>query len=76
MNQSMTEIIAQDWYSLSKTLAETAAWKMARENGLDLVTLHPGFTIGPPLQQSLNLSCSALLNFIKEGIPNSFHVTS
>ncbi|XP_047945511.1 phenylacetaldehyde reductase-like [Salvia hispanica] len=62
-----------DWYSLSKTLAETAAWKMARENGLDLVTLHPGFTIGPPLQQSLNLSCSALLNFIKEGkqlVPN------
>lgn len=64
-------MIVQDWYSLSKTLAETAAWKMARENGLDLVTLHPGLTIGPPLQPSLNLSCYALLILIKEGIPNS-----
>ncbi|XP_047945510.1 phenylacetaldehyde reductase-like isoform X2 [Salvia hispanica] len=57
-----------DWYSLSKTLAETAAWKMARENGLDLVTLHPGLTIGPPLQPSLNLSCYALLILIKEDV--------
>ncbi|XP_047945506.1 phenylacetaldehyde reductase-like [Salvia hispanica] len=66
----------KEWYALSKTLAETATWKMARENGLDLVTLHPGFTIGPPLQPSLNLSCVGLLNLIKEGkqlLPNGVY---
>ncbi|XP_042061383.1 phenylacetaldehyde reductase-like isoform X2 [Salvia splendens] len=66
----------KEWYALSKTLAETATWKMARENGLDLVTLHPGFTIGPPLQPSLNLSCVALLNLIKQGkqlLPNGVY---
>ncbi|XP_057807770.1 phenylacetaldehyde reductase-like [Salvia miltiorrhiza] len=57
----------KEWYALSKTLAEKETWKFAEENGLDLVTLHPGFTIGPPLQPSLNLSCAALLNLIKEG---------
>ncbi|KAH6824553.1 Rossmann-fold superfamily protein [Perilla frutescens var. hirtella] len=55
------------WYALSKTLAEKAAVKLAEENGLDLVTLHPGYTIGPPLQPSLNLSSVGLLDLIKEG---------
>ena len=40
----------QRWYTISKTLAEQAAWKFAKENGMDLVTIHPGFVIGP-LQQ-------------------------
>ncbi|KAH6824554.1 Rossmann-fold superfamily protein [Perilla frutescens var. hirtella] len=57
----------KEWYALSKTLAEKATWKLVEENGLDLVTLHPGYTIGPPLQPTLNLSCVGLLNLIKEG---------
>ncbi|XP_055817891.1 phenylacetaldehyde reductase-like isoform X1 [Solanum dulcamara] len=57
----------KDWYQLSKTLAEQAAWKFAKENGIDLVTLHPGLVIGPLLQPTLNFSCEAIVNFIKEG---------
>ncbi|KAF3648583.1 hypothetical protein FXO38_18105 [Capsicum annuum] len=57
----------KDWYQLSKTLAEQAAWKFAKENGIDLVTLHPGLVIGPLLQPTLNFSCEAIVNFIIEG---------
>ncbi|KAG8391195.1 hypothetical protein BUALT_Bualt01G0162600 [Buddleja alternifolia] len=57
----------KEWYALSKTLAEKAAWKYVEENSIDLVTLHPGFAIGPLLQPTLNLSCEGLLRFIKEG---------
>lgn len=55
------------WNFLSKTLAEEAAWKFAKQNEIDLVTLHPGLVIGPLLQPTLNYSCEAILNFIKEG---------
>lgn len=34
-------------YMLSKTLAERAAWEVAKENGLDLVVINPVFVIGP-----------------------------
>ncbi|KAG8391197.1 hypothetical protein BUALT_Bualt01G0162800 [Buddleja alternifolia] len=57
----------KEWYGLSKTLAEKAAWKFADENGLELVTLHPGSVIGPLLQPTLNLSTEGILIFIKEG---------
>lgn len=57
----------KDWYRLSKTLAEQAAWKFAKENGIDLVTLHPGLVIGPLPQPTLNFSCEAIVNIIKEG---------
>lgn len=49
---------------LSKTLAEDAAYEYAKEKGIDLVTLHPGFVIGPLLQPRLNLSSELFLNLI------------
>ncbi|KAH7527890.1 hypothetical protein FEM48_Zijuj05G0014400 [Ziziphus jujuba var. spinosa] len=35
----------KNWYALSKTLAEDATWKFAKENKIDVVTIHPGFTM-------------------------------
>ncbi|KAF7135018.1 hypothetical protein RHSIM_Rhsim08G0181700 [Rhododendron simsii] len=53
------------FYHLSKTLAEDAAWKFARENGIDLVTINPGFVFGPLLQPTLNFTSEGALNLIK-----------
>ncbi|KAJ0094373.1 hypothetical protein Patl1_17144 [Pistacia atlantica] len=51
-----------NWYLVSKTLAEEASWKFAKENGIDLVTLHPGLVIGPFLHSTLNLSLEVILD--------------
>ncbi|XP_047341788.1 phenylacetaldehyde reductase-like [Impatiens glandulifera] len=55
------------WYMVSKTLAEEAAWKFGEENGMDLITIHPGFVIGPLLQPNLNVTSEAIPNLIKTG---------
>ncbi|XP_060670635.1 phenylacetaldehyde reductase isoform X1 [Ziziphus jujuba] len=52
------------WYILSKTLAEEAAWKFAKEKGIDLVTIHPGLVIGPLLQPTLNFSTEIILKLL------------
>ncbi|XP_062115502.1 phenylacetaldehyde reductase-like isoform X2 [Humulus lupulus] len=52
------------WYTISKTLAEEAAWKFAKENGMDLVAIHPGFVIGPLLQPTVNATMEHILNQI------------
>ncbi|CAL1391732.1 unnamed protein product [Linum trigynum] len=52
------------WYQLSKTLAEIAAWDFAKENGVDMVTIHPGLVIGPFLQPSLCFSVEVILNLV------------
>uniref|UniRef100_F6HBD5 NAD-dependent epimerase/dehydratase domain-containing protein n=1 Tax=Vitis vinifera TaxID=29760 RepID=F6HBD5_VITVI len=58
----------------SKTLAEEAAWKFAKENGIDMVTIHPGWVIGPLLQPTLNLSVEEVLKLLKgDTFPNNTH---
>ncbi|KAK3423006.1 hypothetical protein EUGRSUZ_G03356 [Eucalyptus grandis] len=61
------------WYMLSKTLAEKAAWEFAKENGIDLVTINPGYMIGPILQPSVNFSVEIILNLINgaQTFPNT-----
>lgn len=54
----------QLWYVLSKTLAEEAAWKFAKENSIDLVTINPGFVSGPLLQPTLNGTVEMILNLV------------
>ena len=54
----------QQWYVLSKTLAEDAAWKFVKEKGFDMVTINPAMVIGPLLQATLNTSAAAILNII------------
>ncbi|GMP41535.1 hypothetical protein CsSME_00011604 [Camellia sinensis var. sinensis] len=51
------------WYQLSKTLAEEAAWKFAKENGIDLTVINPGWVIGPFLQPTLNATVEELNHF-------------
>jgi len=36
-------------YAKSKTLAEKAAWEMVKDQSMELVTINPGFVLGPPL---------------------------
>ncbi|KAB1224976.1 Tetraketide alpha-pyrone reductase 1 [Morella rubra] len=55
---------SQRWYTLSKTLAEEAAWKFAKENGIDMVTMNPGWVIGPLLQPTVNATLKPILNFV------------
>ncbi|KAI3449983.1 hypothetical protein Pfo_006648 [Paulownia fortunei] len=54
----------QQWYVLSKTLAEDAAWKFAKEKGIDLVVINPALVIGPLLQPTLNTSSAVMLNLL------------
>ncbi|XP_040995254.1 phenylacetaldehyde reductase-like [Juglans microcarpa x Juglans regia] len=55
---------AKLWYVVSKTLAEEAAWKFAKENGLDMVAINPSMVIGPLLQPTLNTSAAAISNLV------------
>lgn len=57
-------VSCQLWYMLSKTLAEEAAWKFTKENGIDMVTINPGLVIGPLLQPTLNTSSESVLKLI------------
>lgn len=54
----------QKWYLLSKTLAEEAAWKFVKENGIDMVSINPAVVIGPLLQPTLNASSIAVSSLI------------
>lgn len=54
-------VLWQMWYAVSKTWAEEAAWKFAKENGTDMVVFNRGLAIGPMLQPTLNANVAALL---------------
>ncbi|KAL6311818.1 hypothetical protein AAG906_033378 [Vitis piasezkii] len=62
------------WYMLSKTLAEEAAWKFAKENGIDMVTLNPGWVIGPLSHPTPSLSVQEVLKLIKGLLLLSFEM--
>jgi len=52
------------WYSLSKTLAEKAAWDFARDEGLEVVALNPGVVLGPPLGPKIAASLGMLIEIL------------
>ncbi|KAM7522035.1 hypothetical protein LguiA_011937 [Lonicera macranthoides] len=53
------------WYTVSKTLAEKAAWEFAKEKGLDVVVVNPGIVLGPILPPTINASMLALLRLLQ-----------
>ncbi|VFQ60658.1 unnamed protein product [Cuscuta campestris] len=55
----------QEWYPISKTLAEKAAWEFAKQNGLDVVAINPATCLGELLQPGLNASCAVLAQLLK-----------
>ncbi|XP_010490079.1 PREDICTED: cinnamoyl-CoA reductase 1-like isoform X2 [Camelina sativa] len=55
----------KQWYVLSKTLAEDAAWRFAKANEIDLIVLNPGLVIGPVLHSSLNFSVAVIAELMK-----------
>ena len=65
-------------YSYSKTIAEKEAWKIAGEQEQwDLVTVHPGFVLGPSLTKrndstSIDLMISILNGKYKMGVPDMY----
>lgn len=58
-------MLHQKWYWLAKTLAEEAAWKYAEQNGIQLLSINPGFVIGPLLHPTLNTSSYFILELLK-----------
>lgn len=63
-----------NWYCLSKTAAEQAAWEMSREEGcpFELAVMCPTLIFGPQLpgQQHLNTSSSAVVGYFDGSMPS------
>lgn len=47
-------------YAKSKTLAERAAWEIAKARGLRLTTINPGLVLGPPLDEHYGSSLALI----------------
>uniref|UniRef100_J3MFY8 NAD-dependent epimerase/dehydratase domain-containing protein n=1 Tax=Oryza brachyantha TaxID=4533 RepID=J3MFY8_ORYBR len=56
----------ENWYCLSKTLAEREAWRYAADSNadMDVVTVCPPLILGPLLQSTVNTSSSILINLL------------
>ncbi|CAM0901998.1 unnamed protein product [Alopecurus aequalis] len=46
----------KNWYCYAKTVAEQAAWELAKQRNLDLVVVNPSLVLGPLLQTTVNAS--------------------
>ncbi|KAM0932398.1 putative NAD-dependent epimerase/dehydratase, NAD(P)-binding domain superfamily [Dioscorea sansibarensis] len=57
--------MTENWYCLSKTLAEAEAFEYGKENDLDVVTVCPSTVLGPLMQATLNSSTLFLINILK-----------
>ncbi|XP_024018638.1 cinnamoyl-CoA reductase 1 isoform X2 [Morus notabilis] len=52
------------WYCYGKTVAEKAAWDVAKEKGVDFVVVNPVLVLGPLLQPTLNASTVHILKYL------------
>ncbi|KAH9626822.1 hypothetical protein KSS87_002467 [Heliosperma pusillum] len=53
------------WYAYAKTMAEKAAWEVAKNNGLDLVVVNPSFVVGPLLSPQPTSTLDLILSITK-----------
>uniref|UniRef100_A0A0D9X676 NAD-dependent epimerase/dehydratase domain-containing protein n=1 Tax=Leersia perrieri TaxID=77586 RepID=A0A0D9X676_9ORYZ len=53
-----------NWYCYAKTVAEQAAWELAKERRIDLVVVNPSLVLGPLLQPSVNASTWHVLKYL------------
>ena len=51
-----------DNYDKSKTLADEVAWKFAKENNLEMASIHPGWVLGPTLIKSDGASVGGIIS--------------
>lgn len=58
-------------YYRSKTLAERAAWDFAGEHSLDLVTVLPGFMVGPVIGDDVGTSANAIRLMLTGAFPGT-----
>ena len=52
-------------YAKSKTLAERAAWDLAKTLGMQLTTVNPGLVVGPPLDEHYGSSLGLVERLLK-----------
>ena len=52
-------------YAKAKTLAERAAWEIAKARGLKLTTINPGLVFGPPLDEHYGTSLALVERILK-----------
>ncbi|KAM0014626.1 putative NAD-dependent epimerase/dehydratase, NAD(P)-binding domain superfamily [Helianthus debilis subsp. tardiflorus] len=57
---------SQNWYVVSKTIAEMEALNFAKRHDVKVVTICPSIVIGPMLQSIINATSLLLLSYMKE----------
>lgn len=53
------------WYAYAKTVAEKEAWRVSKENGIDLVSFIPSFVVGPLLAPEPNSTLLLIQSVVK-----------
>ncbi|KAI3724565.1 hypothetical protein L2E82_36346 [Cichorium intybus] len=56
----------QQWYAVSKTIAEMQALENDKRDDLTVVTVCPAFVIGPMLQSTINTTSLLILSYMKD----------
>lgn len=51
----------QLWYALAKTLSEQAAWALAMDRMLNMVSINAGLVVGPSVTQHNSVSTMSYL---------------
>jgi dihydroflavonol-4-reductase len=56
-------------YTISKTLAERAAWDFCDSNNIALTTIHPALVLGPTLEKDYGSSLEAIVKLMNRDVP-------